>query len=126
MLYYRLLGRRIVLTAHNVNAAKRDSRDSALNRLSLWIQYRLADHIFVHTEKMKAELRSEFGVAESKISVIPFGINNTAPISDMTSEEAKRRLGLAPEERTALFFGQIAPYKGLDYLVTALPELVRC
>ena len=24
MLYYRLLGRRVVLTAHNVNAAKRD------------------------------------------------------------------------------------------------------
>lgn len=125
MLYYRALGRRIVLTAHNVNAAKRDSRDSALNRLSLWVQYRVAEHIFVHTEKMKAELCGEFGAPDSKISIIPFGINNTAPISDMTSEEAKHRLGLAPEERTALFFGQIAPYKGLEYLATALPELVR-
>jgi D-inositol-3-phosphate glycosyltransferase len=125
MLYYRLLGRRVVLTAHNVNAAKRDSRDSALNRLSLWVQYRLADHVFVHTEKMKAELHREFGAPESKISVIPFGINNTAPISDMTSEEAKQRLGLASEDRTALFFGQIAPYKGLDYLVTALPEVAQ-
>lgn len=125
MLYYRLLGRRIVLTAHNVNAAKRDSRDSALNRLSLWVQYRLVDHLFVHTEKMKAELRGDFGVPETKISVIPFGINNTALASDMTSEAAKRRLGLAREERAALFFGQIAPYKGLDYLVAALPELVR-
>ena len=49
MLYYRLLGRRVVLTAHNVNAAKRDGRDSLLNRLTLWVQYRLSDHIFVHT-----------------------------------------------------------------------------
>lgn len=125
MLYYRLLGRRIVLTAHNVNVAKRDSRDNALNRLSLWVQYRLADHLFVHTEKMGEELRSDFGVPERKISVIPFGINNTAPVSDMTSEAAKCRLGLATGERTALFFGQIAPYKGLHYLVAALPELVR-
>ncbi len=35
MLYYKALGKKIVLTAHNVNAAKRDSRDSKLNRLTL-------------------------------------------------------------------------------------------
>src|ERR1700689_5751683 len=50
MLYYKILGKRIVLTVHNVNARKRDSRDTLLNRLTLGIQYRLADHIFVHTE----------------------------------------------------------------------------
>ena len=49
MLYYRILGKKIVLTAHNVNAAIRDSKDTLLNRLTLRIQYRLADHIFVHT-----------------------------------------------------------------------------
>ena len=47
-LFFRLLGKRIVLTVHNVNAAKRDSKDTRLNRLTLRIQYRLADHIFVH------------------------------------------------------------------------------
>ena len=41
MLYYRLLGKKIAFTAHNVNAGKRDSNDSWLNRLSLKIQYRL-------------------------------------------------------------------------------------
>ena len=65
MLYYRLLGKRIVLTLHNVNAGRRDSKDTRLNRLTLRIQYRLADHIFVHTEKMKLELIEEFGVARS-------------------------------------------------------------
>src|SRR5262249_7810227 len=53
MLYYKLLAKRIVLTAHNINAGKRDANDSLLNRLTLGIQYRLADHIFVHTERMK-------------------------------------------------------------------------
>ena len=56
MLYYKLLGKKVVLTVHNVNAAVRDSKDTPLNRLTLRIQYRLADHIFVHTEKMKNEL----------------------------------------------------------------------
>ena len=35
MLYYRLLGKKIVLTVHNVNAARRDSKDTILNRLTL-------------------------------------------------------------------------------------------
>src|SRR5439155_7649909 len=35
MLYYRLLGKKIIFTAHNVNAGKRDSNDSWLNRISL-------------------------------------------------------------------------------------------
>src|SRR5439155_11224811 len=41
MLYYKLLGKRLVFTAHNVNAGKRDSKDSWLNRTSLKIQYHL-------------------------------------------------------------------------------------
>src|SRR5579862_4418332 len=53
MLYYRLVGKRIALTAHNVNQARRDRNDSWLNRTTLRVQYRLCDHIFVHTQKMK-------------------------------------------------------------------------
>ena len=125
LLYYRLLGRKLVLTAHNVNAARRDSRDSALNRWSLRIQYRLSDHIFVHTASMKTQLQEEFGVPEGDVSVIPFGINDTAPTTGMTTNEAKQRLGLGAGEVAALFFGQIAPYKGLEFLAAALPELTR-
>src|SRR6059058_3891009 len=76
MLYYKLLGKRVVFTAHNVNAGKRDQNDSWLNRLSLKIQYQLLDHIFVHTDAMKSELVSEFQIPGRKVSVIPFGINN--------------------------------------------------
>ena len=93
MLYYKLLGKQIVFTAHNVNAGKRDQNDSWLNRLSLKIQYSLCDHIFVHTEGMKTELISEFRIPESKVSVIPFGINNTVPNTALSSVEAKRQLG---------------------------------
>src|SRR2546430_13612660 len=71
MLYYKLLGKRLVFTAHNVNAGKRDTNDSWLNRISLKAQYNLCDHIFVHTDGMKTELTSEFCIPESKVSVIP-------------------------------------------------------
>jgi glycosyltransferase involved in cell wall biosynthesis len=123
--YYRLLGKRIVLTAHNVNAGKRDSNDSWLNRFSLKCEYSLSDHIFVHTEKMKNELSAEFDISPAKVSVIPFGINNTTPNTNLSTEEAKRRLGLVNEDKAILFFGNIAPYKGLEYLVSAFGDLLQ-
>ena len=124
MAYYKMLGKRVVLTAHNVNAGKRDAKDSLLNRVSLRIQYRLADHIFVHTDKMKSELMEDFGVRAAAVSVIPFGINNSLPLTALTPIEAKRRLGVKSDEKTILFFGRLRPYKGLEYLVTAFQQIV--
>ncbi len=125
MLYYRMLGKKIVLTVHNVNAGKRDLNDSFLNRLSLRIQYNLCHHIFVHTEGMKSELVTEFRIPKAKVSVIPFGINNTVLKTSLTSGEAKRTLGIADNDKALLFFGNIAPYKGLEYLVSAFTELLN-
>lgn len=124
-LYYKLVGKRIVLTAHNVNAGKRDGNDSFLNRLTLKAQYHLADHIFVHTELMKRQLLEEFGVAPGAVTVIPFGINNSVPNTSLTRLEARRRLGVGSHARTILFFGSIRPYKGLDRLVDAFLKLAE-
>ena len=119
MLCFKLLDKKVVLTAHNVNKAKRDSEDSLLNRLTLRCQYRLADRIFVHTEKMRSELIKEFGVKSSAVRAIPFGIYNVLPVTDLTPGGAKKKLGIRSEERTILFFGRIVPYKGLEYLLAA-------
>ena len=127
MLWYKLLGKKVVFTAHNVNAGKRDSADTFLNRLGLRVQYQLADQIIVHTANMQAELMMEFGVDKASITIIPYGINNAIPVTDLSSTEARSRCGIKSEERSLLFFGAIAPYKGLDVLVSALNLLLdRC
>jgi glycosyltransferase involved in cell wall biosynthesis len=123
-LYFKCIGKKVVLTAHNVNKAKRDSCDSALNRLTLAIQYRLADQIFLHTEKMKSELTEEFGVSSANAIVIPFPMNIHVPDTELTASEAKQKLGLRPDERTVLFFGRIVPYKGLECLVEGFHRLM--
>jgi len=125
MLYYRLLGKRIVFTVHNVNAGRRDCEDTRLNRLTLRIQYRLAHHIFVHTEKMKLELIEEFDVQGARVTVIPFGINNAVPNTTLTPSETKQRLGIGEDEKTILFFGRITPYKGLEYLIAAFRQVLE-
>ena len=124
MLYYRMLGKKIILTVHNVNARKRDSNDSSLNRLSLRLQYKLCHHIFVHTERMRSELVSDFRILKSKVSVIPFGINNTVPNTALSTEEAKQQTGVSSGDKALLFFGNIAPYKGLEYLISAFSALL--
>jgi glycosyltransferase involved in cell wall biosynthesis len=125
MLYYRLFGKRIILTAHNVNIRKRDGRDNWLNRLSLGVQYRLCHQILVHTAAMKDELVTDFGIPSSRVSVIPFGINNICPDTKLGRREARARIGVGPGEKVLLFFGQIAPYKGLEYLISAFSEIAK-
>jgi glycosyltransferase involved in cell wall biosynthesis len=124
MLYYKLLRKKVAFTAHNVNAGRRDSKDTPLNRLTLRIQYRLADHVFVHTTKMKDELTEEFGVQGTRITVIPFGINNAVPNTCISQSEARQRLGIPGDKKTILFFGNITPYKGLEYLVAAFRKVL--
>jgi glycosyltransferase involved in cell wall biosynthesis len=123
MAFYRLLGKRIVFTAHNINAAERDGGDGWINRASLRIQYRLSHHVFVHTDRMKRDLAADYGIATSKIGVIPFGINSMVPTTGLSRAQAKRKLGLPVSDLTLLFFGHIAPYKGLEYLVAAVAIL---
>jgi glycosyltransferase involved in cell wall biosynthesis len=119
MAFYRLLGKKIVFTAHNVNAGIRDGYDSGFNRLTLKFQYRLCDRILVHTNKMKSELVSDFNVPEEKIVLIPYGWNNVVPDTALTSAEARQQLGLNKSDKVILFFGNIAPYKGVEFLVEA-------
>jgi glycosyltransferase involved in cell wall biosynthesis len=123
MLYYKLRGKKVAFTAHNVNQARRDGKDSLLNRVTLKMQYRLCDHIFVHTQKMKDELCKDFRVAEDAVTVIRYPMNYALPDTELTPAEAKHRLGLDKDEKAILFFGKIRPYKGIEHLVAAFKLL---
>ena len=123
MLYYKALGKKIAFTAHNVNQARRDGKDSWWNRTTLRTQYYFCDHTFVHTQKMKEELCRDFGVAETDATVIRHPVNNAFPDTQLTPGEAKQRLGLMDGEKVVLFFGRIRPYKGIEYLLDAFRVL---
>src|SRR5208337_3820422 len=94
-------------------------------RFSLRIQYHLAHHIFVHTERMKNELTTDFALPAERVSVIPFGINNTLPRTGINGQQAKQALGVNDGQKIMLLFGRITPYKGLEYLIAALAEISK-
>jgi D-inositol-3-phosphate glycosyltransferase len=119
-LYYKMLRKKLIFTAHNVNAGVRDGNDSVFNRLTLRFMYKMMNHIIVHTDKMKEQLLDGFEIEPGKVTVLPFGVNNVVFQSDLTPKEAKEKLGLGNDEKTMLFFGIITSYKGMEYLLRAL------
>ncbi|MFO1478379.1 MAG: glycosyltransferase [Verrucomicrobiota bacterium] len=125
IVYLKLLGKKVVFTAHNVDQGARDGMQSRRNAFSLRFLYRNVHRVIVHTAKMKTQLTSHYGVDESRVSVIPHGVNMAVAETAMTRDEARRRLNLSGDDRVLLAFGLISPYKGLDTLVSALESLHR-
>jgi len=124
----RLFGHKVVLTVHNINAGKRDNRDTWANRISLKSLYRLSHKLIVHTANSKTELATEFPIADSKISIIKHGMNNRVQRTGIDTSDARKNFQISPNEKVILFFGNIDYYKGLDILIDSferLPEKFR-
>lgn len=73
-------------------------------------QYRQADYVFCGTEGQREWLRSETG--HDRIEISPNGANDRVFRPDVPKRE-----GLP--ERYVLFFGQFAPWQGIDVLIEA-------
>lgn len=61
----------------------------------------------------------------SGIEIIPNAIN-TARFTPGDRRESCLRLGLDPERPRLLFIGNFYPVKGIEYLLRAFPEVLRC
>jgi glycosyltransferase involved in cell wall biosynthesis len=121
--YLKMLRKRLVFTAHNVDGHARDGTATLWTNIGLRYLYRTVDHILVHTNKMKDELASRFGIEPGRITVVPLGINDAIPVSPLTRKQAKENLGFGPEHKVLLFFGTIARYKGIHHLLKAMASL---
>jgi glycosyltransferase involved in cell wall biosynthesis len=113
----RLCAGRYLHTAHN--ALPHGRRHSRLFRvLYRWV-YRLPHTIIAHSPAVAEELHRDFSVPRDRLRVIPIGLNEEVPETDLSPAEARRQLGLPLSGPLALFFGKIEPYKGLDLLAAA-------
>jgi glycosyltransferase involved in cell wall biosynthesis len=115
LLVARALGYRVVWTVHNLTPhegaglADRAVR-AALTRLATLI---------VHCEAARGLL----GRPGRRAFVIPHGSYVGRYPNGITQTAARARLGLEPDARVLLAFGQVRAYKGLDRLVAAFETL---
>jgi D-inositol-3-phosphate glycosyltransferase len=125
ILYYKLFGKKVIFTAHNIDKDARDDRTTFFRQKSLKMMYHLMDHIIVHTPLMKDQLCSLFRVAPGKVTVIRHGINVRIPRTGLSKKEACAALGIKESARVILFFGQIDVYKGVENLIDAAALLMK-
>jgi len=117
----RLFGLKIVVTVHDVESFSAHSGVSLVGLI-----FRLVDQLIVHNEFSKREvLRLLAGLGLSReISVIAHG-NYLPYVRPVERDEACSKLGLSPEKKVILFFGQIKKVKGLEVLIAAMPQILE-
>jgi glycosyltransferase involved in cell wall biosynthesis len=125
LLYLQLLRRlqpRLVYTAHVVTPHE----PMRVQRQVYGRINRLSDLVIAHSRTDRDRLVAEWAVDPGSVTVIPHGEYGffERAVELPGREESRRQLGIASNERAALFFGYIREYKGLDLLLDAWPSVL--
>jgi glycosyltransferase involved in cell wall biosynthesis len=109
---------RVVFQCHNVGEKETSWWKRLLGRQAI----ELADAIIVHakSEEDLARERSGRSVPPIHRLFLPVHELGTGIVS---RPEARAKLGFDPEDRIALFFGHVRPFKGLDIAMRAWPRV---
>lgn len=120
VLLARMLARKVVITAHDVEAFVSRLDTPGLPRFA----YGLAHAVIAHNQVSREALQARIGIPPNRIHVIPAG-NHINSLPELpTRADARQRLGLPIEAPLLLFFGQIKDVKGLDLLIEAMPGVL--
>jgi len=134
--YLRIRGYKIVTTIHGIMPlsevsdefvrANRMPGNAAVTRI-VWRTLiravaRCSDRIHVHETFLRDLLVKEYDT-KTPVTVIPLGVETVSKAPERG--EARRRFGLPAEAEVALFFGYLAAYKGIEYLLAELQRMLQ-
>jgi glycosyltransferase involved in cell wall biosynthesis len=81
----------------------------------------LSDRVVVMSETARRMLRRVYGIPDENISVIPHGVPDMPFLDPSYHKDQFGILG----KKAILTFGLISPGKGIEYVIEAMPEVVR-
>lgn len=114
--FFQVIKKPIIVTFHSVIPGPSGNLKHTIQFIT-----KIAKAVIVMNELSKEIIRRDYGVEKSKIFVIPHGIPD---VTFNNSEEEKKKLGL--EGKTVLLtFGFLSRGKGMEYVIRALPSIVR-
>lgn len=118
---FRLRGRPVVMTIHNVSLHEKSILFSTACRMLCT----LANRVIVHTASGRKSLSLHHGVALRKIAVVSHGPLDFYVREDIDRDVLRKEIGFEPNHRVILMFGAIRPYKGLDTALHALAQVMK-
>lgn len=129
LLVVRLMGIPVVWTVHDVISEQ--SSEFGYPKLERWfkhafIRFGFCNHIFVHCESARTAVLQEYNLPDrlrGRVTIVPHGNYLDNYSDEVSTKEARSRLGLDDEKTVFLFFGQIRPYKGVEQLIDAFKLL---
>lgn len=109
----------VIFICHNILPHERFFLDKVLTKLVL----KNGKHCIVHSKSDKDNLQEILPEANIIQTVHP--TYNAFKINNISKNEARHILNLNEHDNILLFFGFIREYKGLSYLINALPNIVK-
>lgn len=110
---------RRIFVCHNVFPHERFIMDRWLTRLVLG----KGDSFIVHSELDKNDLLEIKSDARFRKTFIP--TYNAFKLNNISKENARKILNLSKEQKVLLFFGFVREYKGLKWLIKAMPSILE-
>jgi glycosyltransferase involved in cell wall biosynthesis len=108
---------KVLFICHNVFPHEHFPLDRFLSKVTL----RNGDLFIVHSSQDEKELKTvKASPIYRKTGVPEYAIFKQ---KDMSVYEARKMIGIKPNDRIILFFGLVREYKGLKYLLAAMPEI---
>ena len=116
----KLIGNiKVLFICHNVFPHERFPLDRWLTKKTL----SCGQYFVVHSAHDEKDLKSILKSAKVSRTVLPS--HNMFKVRNITYQQGRAELGILEKERVLLFFGFVREYKGLKYLLKAMPEIVQ-
>ncbi len=122
------LNKPMVCTVHSTEVGRVQhlkSPDSyMIDGLEWWMMYE-AKSVIMCSNFMMKEVVNHFHLPQEKVSIIPNAIDTHEYVVDVDKEAVRKRYGVMPHEKLVVFIGRLVPQKGVEYLIRAIPLIVR-
>jgi glycosyltransferase involved in cell wall biosynthesis len=109
----------LVTTIHDIFRHPGDRQNIFGADYTKRISFYRSQQIIVHAELLKQTLQNQFRIPGKNINVLPNG-----ELGSLYQRRSKN-IDIQQEPYTLLFFGRVWPYKGLKYLLAAMPLIAN-
>ncbi|MBC8063570.1 MAG: glycosyltransferase family 4 protein [Chlorobia bacterium] len=106
----------LVTTLHTILESPSDDQRNVLEEI-----VQLSQRVVVMSRRAKSMLQSQFGIDSDRIDLVAHG---SLDVNLCSPDSIKPSLGFA-KRKVLLTFGLLSPDKGIEYVIQALPALVK-